>query len=145
MRIAVVADTHDKYPPGLAGRLRGADEIWHLGDVCRPGLLDEFGEVGCPVSVVRGNCDWEMSWPLELRLVRGGLRLLLVHHPPVRTPPEVDVVLHGHTHAVRDETDPSGVRWLNPGSVSKPRGGRAPSFAWLGIEGTRLEWRIVSL
>lgn len=30
MRIAVLADTHDRYPAGLPERLRGADEIWHL-------------------------------------------------------------------------------------------------------------------
>ena len=39
MRIAVLADTHDRCPAGLPGRLRGADEIWHLGDVCDPATL----------------------------------------------------------------------------------------------------------
>ena len=43
-RIAVIADTHDRYPPGLPGRLAGADEIWHLGDVCEPETLAEFEE-----------------------------------------------------------------------------------------------------
>ena len=42
MRIAVISDTHDRYPPGLPDRLREADEIWHLGDVCAPETLVEF-------------------------------------------------------------------------------------------------------
>lgn len=32
MRVAVIADTHDQFPPSLPARLAAADEIWHLGD-----------------------------------------------------------------------------------------------------------------
>jgi predicted phosphodiesterase len=35
MRIAVISDTHDHLPEGLAERFATADEIWHLGDVVR--------------------------------------------------------------------------------------------------------------
>ena len=73
MRIAVLADTHDRYPPGLPRRLRGADEIWHLGDVCDPALLAVFELLGPPLRVVLGNCDWHPGWPRELRLHRGGV------------------------------------------------------------------------
>ena len=41
MRIAVISDTHDRYPATLPERLRAADEIWHLGDVCDPEILAE--------------------------------------------------------------------------------------------------------
>jgi hypothetical protein len=145
MRIAVLADTHDHCPSGLPERLRGADEIWHLGDVCNPATLAGLEELGLPLRVVLGNCDWNHVWPRELRLERAGVRFVLVHVPPVRTPPDVDVVLHGHTHVPRDETDPLGVRWLNPGCISRPRGGRPPGFAWLDLTPGRLEWRLVSL
>jgi uncharacterized protein len=145
MRIAVLADTHDHLPPGLPKLLRGADEIWHLGDVCEPGFLVDFEELGAPVRVVLGNCDWYAAWPRELRLERDGLRFVLIHAPPARTPPAADVVLHGHTHVPRDETDAQGVRWLNPGCIARPRGGAPPSFAWLTVEPGRLRWRIVPL
>jgi len=145
MRIAVLTDTHDRWPAGLAGRLRGADEIWHLGDVCAPSTLAEIGQLGIPLHVVLGNCDCNPAWPGELRLERAGMRFLLVHVPPARTPPEADVVLHGHTHVPRDETDPLGVRWLNPGCISHPRGGVPPGFAWLELTPGRLDWRLVSL
>ena len=145
MRIAVLADTHDRYPPGLPARLRGADEIWHLGDVCHPAVLVEFERLGAPVRVVLGNCDWHSAWPREIRLKHEGPRLVLIHAPPAKAPPEADVVLHGHTHEPRDETDPRGVRWLNPGCVSRPRGHRPPSFAWLTLRPGRLDWRVVPL
>ena len=61
MRIAVLADTHDRYPPGLPERLRGADEIWHLGDVCDPLVLVEFEQLGRPLRVVLGRPN---AWAL---------------------------------------------------------------------------------
>jgi hypothetical protein len=145
MRIAVLADTHDRCPAGLAERLRGADEIWHLGDVCSPTTLVEIENLGPPLRVVLGNCDWNPAWPRELRLERAGVRFMLVHIPPAKTPSGTDVVLHGHTHVPRDETDPQGVRWLNPGCISRPRGGQPASFAWLELAPGRIDWRLVSL
>lgn len=58
MRIAVISDTHDRFPGSLPGRLKAADEIWHLGDVCEPATLVEFQNLGRPLHVVLGNCDW---------------------------------------------------------------------------------------
>jgi uncharacterized protein len=143
MRIAVLADTHDRMPPSLPERLREADEIWHLGDVCSPAVLVELEQLGPPLRVVLGNCDSYAGWPITLELERQGVRFFLTHIPPVRVPPGVSVVLHGHTHVPRDETDPLGVRWLNPGCITQPRGGGRPSFAWLTVDGGRLtgwEW-----
>ena len=133
MRIAVLSDTHDRLPATLPGRLRGAAEIWHLGDVCLPGTLAPLETLGVPVHIVRGNCDWAGSWPETLVLERGGARFHLVHIPPKHGPAGVAAVLHGHTHVPCDETDPRGVRWLNPGSVSHGRRGAPASFAWLEI------------
>jgi hypothetical protein len=145
MRIAVLADTHDHCPANLPGRLRTADEIWHLGDVCEPGILVGFERLGRPLRVVQGNCDSDPIWPRELRIELGGVRFFLVHIPPAKAPLEVDVVLHGHTHVPCDDTDASGVRWLNPGSIAQPRGGRPASFAWLTIDSGRIEWRVMEI
>jgi uncharacterized protein len=144
MRIAVLADTHDRYPPALPERLRGADEIWHLGDVCAPETLAEFAALGPPLHVVQGNCDDPLPWPPDLALEREGLRFYLTHIPPGSAPAGCDVVLHGHTHLPRDEMI-DGVRWLNPGSITRPRTG-PPSFAWLEVEKGKLRrWSIVPL
>ncbi len=143
MHIAVIADTHDRYPPKFPQRLRGADEIWHLGDVCEPATLGEFERLGRPLYVVLGNNEWHNVWPRELRLERAGWKFFLIHIPPGRGPAEVDVVLHGHTHVPRDETDDQGVRWLNPGCVTRPNRGARASFGWLTVEaGRALDWRL---
>ncbi len=145
-RIAVIADTHDRVPPGLLERLAGADEIWHLGDVCEPEVLAEFETLGKPVHAVLGNNEWHNLWPLDLRLERGGRVFHLVHIPPRRAPAGAQFVLHGHTHVPRDETDAGGVRWLNPGCISRPNRGAPSSFAWLVIDpGCRPEWKLVRL
>ena len=146
MRIAVISDTHDRYPPRLPRRLQAADEIWHLGDVCAPETLDEFIRLGRPLHVVLGNNESHDLWPLELQLERAGVKFFLTHVPPGRIPPGVQVVLHGHTHMPRDETDERGVRWLNPGCISRPNRGAPASFAWLTIEpGRPLEWRVETI
>ncbi len=133
MRIAVIADTHDRYPADLPERLRGADEIWHLGDVCAPETLVEFELLGVPMTVVLGNNDLHPAWPLTRTLERLGHRFHLVHIAPRRAPTDVGFVLSGHTHVPSDETDPRGVRWLNPGCITRPRA-RVRSFAWLELE-----------
>jgi putative phosphoesterase len=145
MRIAVLSDTHDRYPAGLPERLRGADEIWHLGDVCVPATLAEFEQLGPPLRVVLGNCDAH-PWPYTLDLEREGHRFHLVHIPPRHAPPGAHAILHGHTHVPRDEMDPLGVRWLNPGCITRPNRGAPAGFAWLTVErGRPLQWNFAVL
>lgn len=145
MRIAVISDTHDRYPPTLPNRLSSADEIWHLGDVCDPETLVEFQQLGKPFSVVIGNCDAYPGWPESLALNRGGVRFFLTHIPPSRSPQGADVVLHGHTHVPRDETI-AGVRWLNPGCITRPNRGAPASFAWLTVaDGRVASWELIRL
>ena len=145
LHIFVLADTHDKLPVKLEAMAAGADEIWHLGDVCAPGILRIIETFGPPVTVVRGNCDSHFEWPLTIDLKRNGTRFRLVHIPPEEAPENVDVVLHGHTHVPRDERL-DGVRFLNPGCVTRPNRGSPPSVANLEIAADgKLTWRLVPL
>jgi len=133
VRIAVIADTHDRVPATLPKLLRGAEEIWHLGDVCAPSILDQLNDTGCALRVVRGNGDFDFNWPLTLNLERGGVTFHLVHIPPRQPPTGCSVLLHGHLHVPRDEVI-DGVRWMSPGSVTWPRQGSRAGFAWLTVE-----------
>lgn len=144
-RIAVFGDTHDCFPPGLPALLAAADELWHLGDVCEPATLVEFEQLGRPLSVVRGNNDWHPAWPLTRRLERRGRVFHLEHIAPRHAPPGAEFVLSGHTHVPADEADAAGVRWLNPGCITRPRA-RVRSFAWLtlGAAGAAA-WEVVAL
>lgn len=149
MRIAVLSDTHDVFPARLPGLLAAADEIWHLGDVCDPRTLVELELLQKPLHVVAGNCDSWPVWPLTRVFDLGGYRFHLEHIPRRIAPRGVSVLLHGHTHVPRDEVDPLGVRWLNPGSASSPRYAGPPSFAWLTVDAQRvrapLSWDLVAL
>jgi putative phosphoesterase len=145
LKIFVLADTHDKLPPNLEALADGADEIWHLGDVCAPAILQTVESFGPPVTIVRGNCDGNPDWPITVKLKRNGVRFLLVHIPPDDVPKNTDVVLHGHTHVPRNESW-AGVRFLNPGCVTRPNRGAPPSVAFLKIAADgKLEWRLTSL
>ncbi len=145
LRIFVLADTHNHLPDQLEALAEGADEIWHLGDVCAPSLLVSLENLGPPVSLVRGNCDGNFDWPPMLDLTRNGVRFRLVHIPPARAPEKIDVLLHGHTHVPRNERR-DGVLYLNPGCVTRPNRGAPTSVAHLEIaaDGT-LIWRLTKL
>jgi putative phosphoesterase len=142
IRIFVLADTHNKLPPTIVDLAAGAEEIWHLGDVCSERILDELRAVTSRITVVRGNCDSNFDWPLIVDLVRGKKRFRLQHLPPEWPPENIDVVLHGHTHVPRNEKRAS-VWFLNPGCVTRPNRGAAPSVAWLEIADGKINWRLL--
>ena len=145
LRIFVLADTHNHLPENLEGLAEGADEIWHLGDLCAAPLLVRLESVGPPVTLVRGNCDSNYEWPLVVDLQRNGIRFRLVHVPPSRPPENVDVVLHAHTHVPRNERR-DGILFLNPGCVTRPNRGAPPSVATLEVAGdARLSWHLTRL
>lgn len=145
LRIAVFGDTHDHFLPDLPERLAGADELWHLGDVCDPATLVEFETLRRPMTVVLGNNDFHPAWPVIRRLGRRGRIFHLEHIAPRRAPAGAEFVLSGHTHVPSDTTDARGVRWLNPGCITHPRAS-VRSFAWLtiGADGA-VGWELVVL
>lgn len=141
--IAVLSDTHDDLPESIVRAVARADEIWHLGDVCRPEIIHRLLDPGKPLVVVRGNCDYTWEWPATRRLERGGRVFFLEHVPPQRPPAGVHFVLHGHTHVPRDEMK-LGVRFLNPGCISQPNRGAPASYAWLRVDDHgAVDWTIV--
>jgi uncharacterized protein len=142
--IFVLADTHDRLPETVREIAKDAEEIWHLGDVCAETILDELRAIGPRVTVVRGNCDSNLEWPLVVDLVRGGLKFRLQHVPPDHLPNDVDVVLHGHTHVPRHERR-GRVLFLNPGCVTRANQGAPPSVAWLTIAAGKTNWKLVPL
>jgi len=132
LRIAVIADTHDRLPSSMLEDIQSADEIWHLGDVCEPATLEKIRALGPPVQVVRGNQDSSVDWPMSLELKRQDHIFHLLHIPPNSAPLGVKFLLHGHTHVPRDQRI-GDARYLNPGSAGLANKGAPRSFAWLEI------------
>jgi uncharacterized protein len=132
MKIAVIADSHGKFPDSVASQIVTADEIWHLGDFCDLTTLDAVRSLGRPFYGVLGNNDWSLDLPMRLSLERGGHTFILIHIPPRRIVTEAEFLLHGHTHVPRDEFVGS-TRVLNPGTIGKPNKGAPCAWAWLTV------------
>ena len=132
MLIAVIADTHDRLPPRILTAIRGADEIWHLGDVCDPSIEASLQTTGVPLRLVRGNCDSHEAWPLTLDFTLEGFRIRLIHIPPTAAPPGVDLLFHGHTHVPRNQIV-GHAHFYNPGCITRPNRGAPASYAWLEL------------
>ena len=143
MRIAVISDTHDHLPDHVVAAIREADEIWHLGDVTAPAIIERLRTLQRPLRVVRGNCDECPDWPHALEFELAGLRFVLVHIPPRTGIAGIDVLLHGHTHVPRNEVL-DGTRFLNPGCIGRADKGAPASYAWLELKtGAALRWETV--
>jgi len=145
MKIAIIADTHERFPATLVPELRGADEIWHLGDFCDLATLQAVKAVGRPFYGVLGNNDWSLDLPERLLLERAGRTFSLIHIPP-KNPGGADFLLHGHTHVPRDEMVGS-TRVFNPGTIGKPNKGAPCSYAWMTVDDAtgEVSWKVVLL
>lgn len=132
LKIAVLSDTHNHVPEALPSRLALANEIWHLGDVCRPETLDTLQSLPASLCVVQGNNDPYFHWEERLVLERNGCRFQLQHMPPRDVDPSLTALLFGHLHIPVKENQ-NGSMALNPGAITGPRHGSSSSFAWLEI------------
>ena len=93
------------------------------------------------LTAVRGNCDSEvdqmmLEYPMMsdyAALLADGHRFFLTHghHWNPGNPPPIgsgDVLCYGHTHIPQAERGSDNMTFFNPGSLSLPKGGYAPSF-----------------
>lgn len=144
-RIGVIADTHNVLPESVGECFQGVDEIWHLGDVCEPRVLDELRGICSRLVAVRGNNDWNLSLAISRELRRGAELFYLVHILPNRPMERYDWVLYGHTHVPRLDLQ-GNPKYLNPGAVGRCNRGAPPSVAVLELgEGGRYEAKIMLL
>ncbi len=95
------------------------------------------------IAAVRGNCDSEvdqmlLEFPVMAdysTLFADGRRFFLTHghlwNPEKLPPIPMDsVFVFGHIHVPVLRKEESGLAVLNPGSISLPKGGNPPSFAF---------------
>lgn len=146
-KIGVISDTHDRWYPEIATLFADVDEIWHLGDVCKESILDHLRAVNTMLTVVLGNNDFMLDYPLTRELERNGEKFHLVHIPPVPEayPNGVNWLLFGHTHRPCDEID-HGIHLFNPGAVGRTNKGSPPSVGMLtSSNGGAFEAKIIQL
>ena len=150
MKILVASDTH--YSTNLlikAIQKEQPDKVFHLGDALgREEEIEAICEV--PVTVVRGNCDHDISLPSEVVEDFGRHKVLLTHGHYYGVGTDVyeldelieaamnrdcDMVFYGHTHYPLYERNYKGMTILNPGSITSPRQpGAAHTYAILEVD-----------
>jgi putative phosphoesterase len=136
-RIAVVADTHSRPHPAIAGHLERLRPraILHAGDIGELSVLDDLA-AHAPLLAVRGNIDTrarELPDALVIDVESAGraLRLLLVHiavHGPtlradvarLARAEKATLVVCGHSHVPFIGMD-RGLTVFNPGSIGPRR------------------------
>lgn len=154
MRYLILSDTH--------GHTRDAcllieqwhaqiDGVWHLGDHARDlhFLKQQYGHVfQLAFSGVSGNCDPLSSTPNQRIFDCEGRRILMchghLHHVKsgltyLRQKAQdvsANIVLFGHTH-IPFYLEENGILYLNPGSLTAPRGGSHAGYALLEISGKK--------
>lgn len=139
MKALVVSDTHGDIRR-VARYIKDNPQIGlilHLGDHAEDGRRLSL-ETGLPLYAVRGNNDYGDESPLKLCVNIEGVKVLMVHGNRQRVYYTryalveeadaclADLVLFGHTHTYEDDVY-EGVRCINPGSPTIPRGDMYPS------------------
>ena len=156
MKIGIVSDTHrmirsiDKAIPYL----KGCDLIVHAGDNYSDARYI-YTETGVNVMAVVGNCDFEDAED-ELLFDFAGKKFFVCHGHRydvkygtnlLQTKAEregADIVVFGHSHETFSEII-NGALYINPGSLSLPRGGSNRGFAILEIDGESIKVKEIEI
>ena len=130
--------------------LRGSEHIIHAGDVGKPEILDQLGEIA-PVTAVRGNIDkgtWARKVPETQVVDLSGISLYVLHDlGTLDLKPQAagfKAVIFGHSHVPKQEMR-DGVLYFNPGSAG-PRRFKLPiTVGRLISEGESLRGEIIRI
>ena len=146
MKILVISDSH-----GQTARMQNVievekpEKVFHLSDSQQPMDFLKHAIGDYETYCVRGNCDFDMSYPTEQILEIGKHKLLLCHGHIYGVKYDLDglkeaaikkgcdVALFGHTHIPHYEE--GDVVMANPGSITLPRQeGHTPTYMIFNIE-----------
>ena len=140
--VGILSDNHSDWPLHIAESLAGVDAIIHAGDIGPYKLVLDM-EAIAPTTAVLGNTDGDMPINESAVVTLDGKKFFVQHIvDPHRLQAslrerlkriEPDVVVFGHTHMPFCETLGS-VLFLNPGSVTQPRGDYRPSIVRLTFD-----------
>lgn len=145
MKILITSDTHGKTELLLKViKEEKPDKVFFLGDQIDD-IYDLKNQVTADICAVRGNVDYGSQGLDDLVIEIEGVNFFLTHGHKYRIKYglyplylkaqeyEADYVFFGHTHMYADFTEGS-VRFINPGSLGKPRDGSLGSYVVLNIE-----------
>ena len=123
MKILILSDSHSKPIDDI--NFKNYDYIFHAGDYgTSKNILTDNN-----VHYVSGNCDFGDRNDLELEINNKKIYITHGHLYNVSNLPisKFDVFVQGHTHVSKIEKRKDKL-FLNPGSISLPRGGSKKSY-----------------
>ena len=161
MKILVLSDSHGR--TSLMERVvrQYLDEVGavcFLGDVLRDIIKLQDIFQGLPIYAVPGNCDFTLGSQIESVqcLNLGGVEILLTHghlHDVKRnyntiidyaTKMGVSACFFGHSHVAASFVK-NGITFLNPGSITEPRGDLGKSYALVEIVNGQVKPTIIEV
>ncbi|MGL5693999.1 MAG: metallophosphoesterase family protein [Peptostreptococcaceae bacterium] len=144
MKLGIVSDTHrmDKFINEAIPYLKECDLIIHAGD----NFIDSkyiHKLTNVDIIGVKGNCDFdyvedEMVFELENKIIflchgdKYGVSYDLNDIEKKAKDENANIVIFGHTH-VPLSIKKDGILYVNPGSLSLPRGGSSKQFVIMNI------------
>ncbi len=155
MKIGLISDTHGRLPALVHTVLKEVELILHAGDIGEQDVIREL-ETIAPVRAVHGNID---SWPLKniypamLNLDIHGMKICITHNivsfqyftfELFRRREQPDLVVFGHTHKPVYESY-RNIKFINPGSVYRPKGGSKKSLAVINQLGPAFKPEFINL
>jgi len=157
MKILVLSDSHGVtklMAEKVAKHADHVDCVMFLGDYLRDieKVAGQFPNL--TFHVVPGNCDFMSNLPAELTVEVGGKKIWMTHgdHFDVKSgygrieaaasARGADICMFGHSH-VAVEYEKNGIVFLNPGSITEPRGSRGKSYAIVEIVGKAILTKIM--
>ena len=151
--IGIISDNHGDWSSSIVKSLAGVDAIIHAGDIGPYQLISKMENIA-PTTAVLGNTDGDLPINQSEVTMIGGKKFFVQHiinphelEDPLRyrlDDVKPDVVVFGHTHKPFCEMIGS-ILFLNPGSVTRPRGEFAPSFVRLFIEDKKIKPEFIQL
>ncbi len=158
MKIIIISDTHgaDRFIDYVIDQEKPFDHLIHLGDM--EGAEDYIEAVaGCPVDMVRGNCDYYSDLPGEDLIELGEHKAFITHGHYYNVGMDedglieaarkrgADIAMYGHTH-IPTVTKYKEITVMNPGSLGLPRQhNRRPSYIVMEISGDQVDTEIIYL
>lgn len=145
MIAGVVSDSHgDLHSLKKAvNSMQNVDVLIHLGDYSRDAYILSK-EINREIIYVKGNCDFQADADCDKTIILEGKKIFITHGHNYNVKYdyldlyfkaqeiEADLVLFGHTHQ-SEIFEKDGILFVNPGSISRPRG-QNQSYAMIYIE-----------
>ena len=131
------------------------DCVLHLGDCCYDAEIMSYIFPELRFEWIRGNCD-DTAEPTERLLVLDNKKIFITHGHNYHVKSNyqriiraalkkgADACFFGHSHQP-DMFYESGVLFMNPGSISLPRGTPLPSFGTVNISNNVVEGNVISI